>query len=303
MAPDFASHRHTTLPGRLEFAPLALNMSAKNSQPGKPNEDYVLVDNRTQCYVVCDGVSRTPLEDGSYPNPSPAALAAKIGAEGIMKFLVGNLSSDLEPKQIIQGAAKAANQQIARLNKKLFKEIDYRINDFAGTCSIFGFVKDGNFHCGMIGDCVGYYVNKSNQQNLVRFTQSQTVKVRQYGESHSSEFKDKKSLQLFFRSQLRNNPDNEYAYGVLTGEENEKRNALQFVEYHKIPLQDIAYILLTSDGLDDFLKDKQGSMENLLLYPHQIIDSANDFEKNLGKEGDDKTFVLVDFLFNLSTYK
>ena len=58
----------------------------------KPNEDYLIVDNRNRIYIICDGVTRN-LIVGRYPDPSPSYLAAKAFAESVHRNMLLNLHS------------------------------------------------------------------------------------------------------------------------------------------------------------------------------------------------------------------
>jgi hypothetical protein len=52
-----------------------------NLDYAKPNEDYLIVDDKNKVHIICDGVTRN-LIDGSYPEPSPSYLAAKTDMLG-----------------------------------------------------------------------------------------------------------------------------------------------------------------------------------------------------------------------------
>src|SRR4051794_8302176 len=100
--------------------------SRKNHESiDKPNEDFAIVDNSSDIYIVCDGVSRSTVAD-NYPNPSPAACAARIFAQSTYDYLVTKLRINPEQSDLhrtLQSAIIAGNNSIALFNHAHFPSI------------------------------------------------------------------------------------------------------------------------------------------------------------------------------------
>lgn len=105
----------------------------------KPNEDYVLVDEAHHLYIVCDGVTRTPV-NGRYPLPSPAAEASRRFAEATYKALLEVLP-DHPPRHCLEQAVTIGNEAVRAYNTQRFVHIDYVENDFAGTVAIIALIR------------------------------------------------------------------------------------------------------------------------------------------------------------------
>ena len=85
----------------------------------KPNEDYLIVNDRNRIYIICDGVTRN-LIDGRYPDPSPSYSAAKTFAESVHRNILLNLYSG-NPFQNLTSAVMYGNYGIAQLNSERVK--------------------------------------------------------------------------------------------------------------------------------------------------------------------------------------
>lgn len=244
----------------------------------KPNEDFIIVDNEHKIFIVCDGVTRSSVNE-HYPNPSPAATASALFAKTVQTSLIDLLLAATPKKSLIK-AIKNGNEAVAEFNKYTFPKIDYFANDFAGTVAIIGLIRNNKFYYAYIGDCSGYLITTKATS---RFTTSQTDQI----ETYRKKFGFSKETTIKIRRDFRNNKLHPLGYGVFTGEP----TALDFVEFGSLRLKADQKILLTSDGVSPLLE-----YESKLYFgisPETIISQTEMLEDKFGIRSDDKAVVII----------
>lgn len=244
----------------------------------KPNEDFILADDANSIYIVCDGVTRSPVK-GKYPHHSPSAQAARIFAEVARHVLVETLPFVSPPQALIKAVEKG-NDGIAEFNRHEFESIDYLENDLAGTVAIVGVIAGDVFHYASIGDCLGYIV--SNDKS-VGFTHSQTEMVAAYRRKVGFV----RDATLRIRRDIRNNKAHPWGFGVLTGES----AALDFVEQGDIALHGGETIILASDGVAHLFQSSVQFGDGVVA--GLLIQRAERAEKELGIRSDDKAVIVI----------
>lgn len=227
-----------------------------------PPEDTYRVKGNIFC--VADGITRDPLgitdfsghsmEEilRSYPNPSPAALAANKVCESFVEYLSNTPISDDAAKQ----AMIVANKKVVEINQG--KTIDYLIHDYAGCVAAGGVIKDKELYWASITDC---QISVFDGNNKEKFTTPNGFKAwADYEKGHQGDW-NKAEYRKLVRSQYRNNPDMVengicISYGALTGEE----TAEAFIVIGKLTLADSDTVVCNTDGFTpmvsqpDFLK-------------------------------------------------
>lgn len=257
-------------------------LSQQNNDPqGKPNEDYLLVDPANGIFIVCDGVTRLPV-DGCYPQPSPSAQAAAIFATATHRVLAGGVPA-IAPDMTLRTAIAAGNAAVADLNALHGHAIDYLEHDFAGTVAIVGLIAGPALHYAYLGDCAGYTAVVGSAR---RCTEPQTAHVAQYRTNIGTS----RAATLEIRRAIRNHPEHPYGFGVFTGEP----AALDFVTCGQLALSPGQTILLASDGLAPLLDRRLAEVYDRL--PSEIIALAEQLDVALGLRSDDKTLVSIQIL-------
>jgi len=237
----------------------------------KPNEDYLIVDNRNRIYIICDGVTRN-LIDGRYPDPSPSYLAAKAFAESVHRNMLLNLYSG-NPFQNLTNAIIYGNYRIAQLNSERIR-VHQKI--LPGTVGVVAQIIRDEMYCIYLGDCS---VWRFRNNKVERITNSQTQKIKQQSNSLAS---------FTIREDLYNNPKNPFGYGVFTGEE----ESLYFLEKAIIDIQKGDVLMLTTDGMDLIFQ-----LDNLIRLRDNdltsLIDYAEKLELDRGGTSDDKSIITL----------
>ena len=209
---------------------IASYRTQKNTkQADKPNEDLVSCDLNNNIFILLDGVSRDNI-DGKYPNPSPAVEVVEILKHSIHQGLV-SLSEYACDR--ITSAMLHANTRIKEYNQE-------HVLDFAaGAVGIVGIIEDQRFYYGYIGDCYGRIIT-GNRTNI--FTSCQTQEIARHKKEYSADE---------IRHIICNNIKHPCGYGVLNGDE----GARDFIRCGVIDWVNVDQIILSSDGMEDFLSN------------------------------------------------
>ena len=215
----------------------------RDSKYLKPCEDFLLTDLNNKVFIIMDGATRYVPKGQNYPLPSPASEASKIISTAAYDQIMEIKSAGLSPKDVLYMASNKANQALAEYNRLNFPNVDYLQNDFASACGIIAFIQQNTFHYIYLGDPQGIIVKENN---LELFSNSQTASLEYFNQEALNNSKTNPNFVAGNVHELfRNKKHSQYPFGVFTGE----KEALDFLEYGSIELNEIDQIILTSDGL------------------------------------------------------
>lgn len=242
-----------------------------NLDYSKPNEDYLIVDDKNRIYILCDGVTRD-LIDSRYPDHSPSYLAAKAFAESVhRKMLLNSYSCD--PFQNMTNAIILGNYRIAQLNSERIRGCQKIL---PGTVGVVTQIIEDKLYCMYLGDCSVWHFRYNSVR---RITNSQTQKIKQ--QSNHLALSN-------IREDLYNNPKNPLGYGVFTGEE----ESLYFLEKVSADIQIGDVLMLVTDGMDIIFQS-----DNLIRLrdedPITLIDYAEKLEMDRNVTSDDKSIIIL----------
>ena len=256
-----------------------------------PVEDCFYVgDNEA---IVADGITRDPIGVGDfstcskedflnkYPRPSGGGLAAKEICNSFSKS-TGNLKERLV----------MANEAVKSLNNKYIKSCDYLENDYYGAVAACVSITDDVLYYSYICDC-GVIVYDKNGN--IKF------KTQDDKELFSDPYIDKIGIpwnlpeaRKIVRSEYRNNLNNIVdgkcvSYGALTGEE----VAVSFIREGSISLDKGDIVIVYSDGLTNFLNDKE-FITIILNFEKDKVDKyiTEKAREDYKKYGSEKTLVV-----------
>lgn len=229
----------------------------------KPNEDYVLCDDKRNIYILLDGVSRDKI-NGKYPSPSPAREVSKLFAKEVYDYLKKN--NEQYGLELIKEAFIKGNNAIEHYN------IKYDYSDFLpGTVGIVCVIENDRLYYGYIGDCYGRIIQI---HKIKMFTKCQTEQIA----IHKKEFSSKT-----IRNEICNNVKNPYGYGVLTGQ----KDALDFLVLGEFNLDNVDMVFLSSDGMEPFLG-------RLVRKDYVERDAEYYLKKSVkSREEDDKAVIII----------
>ncbi len=249
---------------------------------GTPLEDHLLVDEKGGIFILVDGVSRTNY-GASYPDPSPAEIAAKRFVESAYQNLIITQELDCLVQDRILEALTAGNNAISHLNKELFSgSVDYLANDLAGVVGLIALLADRKLVAGYVGD-VGIY--RISEQAVELLTDSQTKKVSELRRRPGG-LSDETTRQI--RREIRNNPKHEMGFGVFTGED----AAFHFVQFQELLVIENEHILLASDGIAELVRGGPGTLRNCDLA--SIASQAQEYQRANAMKIDDVGLISLD---------
>ncbi len=209
---------------------ITYNTVKNTKQLDKPNEDIIFCDLEKNIYILLDGVSRDN-ENGKYPNPSPALDTTQILVTEIYNNILLYDFKENNLSDIILNSIQKANDKVHLYNE------DKNLPFDAGAVGIIAIIYNNYFYYAYIGDCFGriLYHNK-----IFVFTECQTKLVSQHKQEYTT---------YEIREVICNNIYHPCGYGVLNGD----KRAINFVKTGKINLSNVEQIILTSDGMEDFI--------------------------------------------------
>jgi len=227
----------------------------------KVPEDAVLVSDNV--FAVADGITRElDSKTQLYPDPSPAAIAAKRFCEESVLFVKSQLDQEEVGERIIQRALDKANSAIKQCNEELGiteETVDFLQKDYAGTVGALGFIKDGYLYFGQVTDCGVLVLNHAGQRvvdlvdkmpGLVAYT----AYLREKGEY---EWDDKGKVLV--RGKVRNHPSFprfrglRVDYGAFTGED----VVSEYYNIGSVRLREDFMAVFYSDGFEHYVEDEQ----------------------------------------------
>lgn len=220
-----------------------------------PSEDFIVIGDNS--FAVFDGV--TLLHQTPYPNPSPAAEAAKIGAFEAIK-VIREKNQDQTPEDVLRLAFTESNKRIKEYNDSLGiteETINYVSKQYASTVGAVGFIEDGFLYYGQINDCGVMVLDKdgrviSNAIDDQKIYKDMLSKKRNNGELKEGSLEE----HVFVRREVVNRNyefrGRKITYGVLTGQE----EAENFVRIGSCKLLLGQTLLFYSDGLIPFLSNQ-----------------------------------------------
>ena len=253
----------------------------------RPEEDSFRysVKKKRITLVVADGITRDPLGfrefpekfdesaikkfAASYPNPSPAKIAADLFCETFVR------SGHEQVLKIFE----ECNNKIKRLNHGL--KVDYLENDFAACVASGGVIENGILYWGFIADC-GICVFNEKFELVFRTPDEGPRKEIDEDAKKSGKNWNQSEWRARVRSYYRNNTKNPFSYGAFTGED----SALKFVKCGKREIKEKDIVIFYSDGMGPLLFS--GEINKL----KNVAELENYVDKNLEKiQGAEGTIV------------
>jgi|TARA_B100002003_G_scaffold211419_1_gene207822 serine/threonine protein phosphatase PrpC len=192
--------------------------------------------------AVSDGITRD-LVKGTYPNPSPAKIAADLFTNSFIKYIKKKkLTSNL-----IKETFEDINNKIKYLNKKKNPNPDYLVNDLWACVAVGGIIKNNYLYYGFIADCGVVIFNKNGKLKFKTRDEGPGMKGsidNDLAKKYKTSFNETKGRKII-RSLYRNNIKNPLAYGAITGE----KSFINYLRVGKIKVSKGNYVIFYSDGL------------------------------------------------------
>ena len=261
-----------------------------------PIEDSYFCKNNLA--VVADGITRDPIgikdfnlisfEDriNHYPNPSGASLAANL----ICKTFEENYNDIINQNISLKEAFSIANKEVKKLNDQYIKTCDYLENDFYGAVASTVLIKNNILYYSYICDCGVAVFDKNG--NLIFKTEDDMEQVNKHFDTGEFTW-NQPEARAIVRKNYRNNLDNKYSYGAITGEEKFE----YYIKEGSLKINEGDIIIVYSDGFTNYLFDKD-FYNNLIKLIHGDNLTFENYLKKMGysdyrKYGKEKTLVVM----------
>jgi serine/threonine protein phosphatase PrpC len=199
----------------------------------KPNEDKLLIDGENGIFMVLDGVTRVHSEYEEMPFESAALKVGEIFMEQAYDYIKNHIN-DPDPKKILEGAVKVANEKIReyRSHKSLGEWVFY-----PSTLGILSILRHNTLHYICVGDCIAALLRGSSKILFGRQFSLEAVDLHKVSKSERYDI-------------YCNHPENHLSYTVFNGDDEVNVG----IEYSFIDLHEGDTLLLASDGIGNYIK-------------------------------------------------
>lgn len=240
----------------------------------KPNEDRLITDSERGIFIVLDGVTRVHSEYKSAPFKSAAGDVGDIFIGAVYRYLCEHIS-DPEPRAILEGAIREANQLILDYRRQKSKE---EWGFYPSTLGIISFLREGRLYYASCGDCIGVLLRGGARMIFARELALEAVDL------HSVSKKERYDIYC-------NHPENHLSYTVFNGDE----AVMEGVEYSFIDIYEGDTLFLATDGIADYLKYEK-SQELIRAGAEEMISLSGEYDRPPYAEyADDKTLIKLSF--------
>lgn len=255
----------------------------------KPVSEDVRFTSNDQClFVVADGVTRRGFT-GSYPDPSPAQLAADAAVEAIGKTLAEDIgkATRVTTRHVVR-AFRNANTCVREVNRNLefWDNHDWWGRDLAGTVASCLVLQEATFLFGFMADCGVARVSATG--DLLWRTPDLLAPAEKFFPSADALGQRERFVRI--HRDFRNKPQASHpTYGVLTGEE----DALSYIQVGSRPYNAGEVLAVYSDGAAPFVMDDPAFRQLLLHGSQSHISDYVAQRSSATQHPDEKTLIVV----------
>ena len=229
-----------------------------------PIEDSFSINFVDEIFAVADGVTRDPYEflpdvrtfirkvrfSLGYPRPSPARIASNIFTRTFPSVLK-DYNPNNRDEQVIKITFEEANKRIDEWNAQNMPNQDYILRDYAGRVAAGTSINKSILYLRFLTDCGVAIFDK--RWNLRFRTENQGPdKYDKYIWQDERLWKmnwENSEARKIVRKNYRNNPSEEYSFGVLTGEE----TAMYYVRTSTQEIKPDEHLILYTNDLKSII--------------------------------------------------
>ena len=212
----------------------------------RPQEDYTLRSKVHSIFVVADGVTLEGGTDGSYPESSGAAEAARLFCEASLRK--AEKLFDNFKEEYLKDIFRAGNEAVGSYNRvqgRTKETIDYFTYDFFAATVAFALLKDNKLYWFSLCDS---YVSVFNATGRKKFSSPEpwaAVREKMATLEEADPVERRKKLRRLYR-----NSADFVGYGVATGEQ----AAESYLNRGVLNLSQGGFFTLYTDGFENYFK-------------------------------------------------
>lgn len=265
----------------------------KNGCPDKPYEDAYWAGLTSRTFCVADGITRSRMADGSYPNPSPASDVANMVVSTVESAVCHHDRASSMQRAVFEGL-RGANRRISDYVETQAKNNKSFTDDIPGAVATVLAIEDQYATFVHVGDCVAILLPQGDLSRASRLTIDQTSGARNWLKTASP--MSHASRMGVIRNSIRNVANHPLAFGVFCGDP----NVFRFVQTGRIRATKGDTFLLCTDGLQSVLSrlPEDQSLQQLVTKRdvENILDYADELDRKLQLRSDDKTLLIIDLI-------
>lgn len=246
----------------------------------KPNEDFQLRNEEHGFFVLADGVTRPHVE---YRKPAFASLAAECAIElcqAVQNSLLHSSGQEKAPMDRMKDALEAGNRCVRAFQEKkwIARGLNSE-NSYPPCCTILLAL--------FSGDTLFFY----NCCDTVAYLIRNDVKI-QLTERYNWLAEMQKFAKPVLYRELHNNAEHPAGFAIVNGD----ARFSQFLQIGQLKLSSGDRIILSTDGLAEFLEAARGSALREMSAEDMIQQSEPFDHLPFRKYADDKSCVIIDVL-------
>ena len=254
----------------------------KNERPRlqKPNEDFQLRNEEQGFFILADGVTRPHSE---YRNPELCNLAAECARElcqSIQNCFLQNTREETNPIERMTEALSAGNRCVKEFRKKKWED---QVSDLSVSyppcCTLLlAYFTENTMFFYNCCDTIGFLIRNGVK---MQFTDHYNWRAEIEGIPKQTVYQE-----------LHNNPNHEAGFAIVNGDDRFD----QFIRIGQLQIQSGDRVILSSDGLAEFLSATSGDVLQKLTAKEMVRKSKAFDQAPFRKYADDKSCIIIDVL-------
>ena len=240
----------------------------------KPNEDKIVIDEEKGIFIVLDGVTRVHAEYEEHPFESAALKVGEIFMEQAYDYIKNHIN-DPDPKKILEGAVKVANEKIREYRSQ--RGLDQWVF-YPSTLGILSILRNSTLHYICVGDCIAALLRGSSKILFGRQFSLEAVDLHKVSKSERYDI-------------YCNHPENHLSYTVFNGDDEVNVG----IEYSFIDLHEGDTLLLASDGIGNYIKYEK-NVDLVTKTADEMISLSKKYDlQPYADYADDKSIIKLSF--------
>jgi serine/threonine protein phosphatase PrpC len=249
-------------------------LQINNRGLNKPNEDFLLVDDRNHIFIILDGITRVHQEYTDRPGESAACDVNRIFSETAYRYLLENLHTQSPDALLFQAAAEGNRALVAYRQQRSPEQWQF----YPGTLGILCLLQGDRLHYLYVGDCQGTLLRRSTKLHFGQQGSSEALELMKISKQ------DRYAIYC-------NHPEHPLGYGIFNGDS----EATALFEQASIRVQPGDQILLSTDGAAKYIRYAKAAALSSRT-PEQIIADSQVYDQPpFAKYADDKGIIKLTF--------
>lgn len=241
---------------------------------GKPNEDFLLIDQEHHIFILLDGITRVHQEYEDHPGASASCDVNEIFSRTVHQYLISHIT-DPNPDSVIKEAAIAGNK--ALIPYRSTRSLD-EWKFYPGTLGIITILRNNQLHFLFTGDCLGTLIRNNSKLHFAQQSRAEALELMKVSKS------DRYGIYC-------NHPEHPFGYGIFNGDP----TAELLFEQASMEIRPGDTLILCTDGISRYMRYIR--TETLIsLSPEEMMDASCQLDAPpFAAYADDKAIIKLQF--------